>query len=151
MQGIFQFSCKDICLINIQVINGLDLQIRDLREELVSANALRRQQLVELGLLREEERQKSSREHDVALAKLEAEIDRQRIELHQQHASEMERHTLKVAIPKLVFCKILISPVIVTSQHTMYIVNLHVLHFFKLLDKPKHVSRVGFTDFNDDE
>ena len=90
------YHVDDIFL--IQVVNGLEQQIRDLREELVSANALRRQQLVELGLLREEERQKTSREHDIAVAKLEAEIDRQRMELHQQHASEMEKHTLKVEV-----------------------------------------------------
>ena len=75
---------------------GLEQQIRELREELVSTNALRRQQLVELGLLREEERQKASREHDIAIAKLEAEIDRQRMELHQQNAAEIERITQKV-------------------------------------------------------
>jgi len=62
----------------------------------VAANALRRQQLVELGLLREEERQKASRDHDASVAKLETEIDRQRMEMHQQHAAELERQAQKV-------------------------------------------------------
>ena len=35
-----------------------------LREEVVQANQLRKQQLVELGLLREEEKQKLQREHE---------------------------------------------------------------------------------------
>ena len=83
-------------LLMLQVVTGLEQQIRELREELVSANSLRRQQLVELGLLREEERQKWSRDHDVAVSKLEAEIDRQRMDLHQQHAAELERNTAKV-------------------------------------------------------
>nr|CAB3229848.1 centrosomal protein of 112 kDa-like [Phallusia mammillata] len=78
-----------------EVVSGLEQQIRDLREELVSANALRRQQLVELGLLREEERQKAARDNDMAVARLEAEIDRQRMEMHQQHAAELERQTQK--------------------------------------------------------
>lgn len=38
--------------------------IRELREELVQANQLRKQQLVELGLLREEEKQKIHRDHE---------------------------------------------------------------------------------------
>lgn len=75
---------------------GLEQQIRDLREELVSSNALRRQQLVELGLLREEERQKASRDHDIAVAKLEAEIDRQQMEFHQQNAAEIDKLNQKV-------------------------------------------------------
>ena len=36
----------------------------ELREELVQANQLRKQQLVELGLLREEEKQKMQRDHE---------------------------------------------------------------------------------------
>ena len=80
----------------MQVVSSLEQQLRDLREELVAANSLRRQQLVELGLLREEERQKASRDHDMTIAKLEAEIDRQRMELHQQHAAELERNSQKV-------------------------------------------------------
>ncbi|XP_076808963.1 centrosomal protein of 112 kDa-like isoform X1 [Clavelina lepadiformis] len=78
-----------------EVMSNMEQQIRELREELVSANALRRQQLVELGLLREEERQKAARDHDLSVQRLESEIDRQRMELHQQHASELEQQALK--------------------------------------------------------
>ena len=40
------------------------LQIQELREQVVQANQLRRQQLVELGLLREEEKQKMQHDHE---------------------------------------------------------------------------------------
>ena len=67
-----------------------------MQEEVHSANNVRRQQLVELGLLREEERQKSSRDHEMVVAKLEADMDKQRMELHNKHAAEMEEHAQKV-------------------------------------------------------
>jgi centrosomal protein CEP112 len=47
-----------------QSISELEGQISELREELVQANQLRKQQLVELGLLREEEKQKMQRDHE---------------------------------------------------------------------------------------
>ena len=75
---------------------GLEEQVRTLREELVAANTLRRNQLVELGLLREEERQKASRDHEIVKAKLEADMDKLRTELHKQHAKDLEDHTHKV-------------------------------------------------------
>ncbi|XP_039264803.2 centrosomal protein of 112 kDa-like isoform X1 [Styela clava] len=78
-----------------EVITGMEAQIRELREELVSATALRRQQLVELGLLREEERQKAAREHDAIVNRLESEMDRQRMEMHRQNASELDRQAQK--------------------------------------------------------
>ena len=42
----------------------MERQIQELREEVVQANQLRKQQLVELGLLREEEKQKMQRDHE---------------------------------------------------------------------------------------
>ena len=42
----------------------------ELREEVVQANQLRKQQLVELGLLREEEKQRMSREHEAQVQAL---------------------------------------------------------------------------------
>ena len=47
-----------------QAINELEQTVTDLREEVLQANQLRKQQLVELGLLREEEKQKMQREHE---------------------------------------------------------------------------------------
>ena len=51
-------------LFKIQVLADLEGQLSELREQLVHANQLRKQQLVELGLLREEEKQKMQHEHD---------------------------------------------------------------------------------------
>lgn len=53
-----------MCLSYFQKITKYELQIQELREEVVQANQLRKQQLVELGLLREEEKQKMLREHE---------------------------------------------------------------------------------------
>ncbi|XP_059139719.1 centrosomal protein of 112 kDa-like [Physella acuta] len=66
-------------------------QIRELREELVQANQLRKQQLVELGLLREEEKQKMHRDQEAELSRLRATMEQQKIELQRIHGSEMER------------------------------------------------------------
>ena len=48
----------------MQKISQLEEQICKLREEVVQGNQHRKQQLVELGLLREEEKQKMSRDHE---------------------------------------------------------------------------------------
>ena len=47
-----------------QRLADLEAQAQGLREELVQANQLRKQQLMELGLLREEEKQKTVRDHE---------------------------------------------------------------------------------------
>lgn len=62
----FKYKVRDIfmCLSYFQKITKYELQIQELREEVVQANQLRKQQLVELGLLREEEKQKMLREHE---------------------------------------------------------------------------------------
>jgi len=77
-------------------MSELENRISTLQEEIQTSNSLRRQQLVELGLLREEERQKAARDHEMVVAKLEGDMDKQRMELHKQHAAELEQHTLKV-------------------------------------------------------
>lgn len=48
----------------VQTISELDITVQKLREEVVQSNQLRKQQLVELGLLREEEKQKMIREQE---------------------------------------------------------------------------------------
>lgn len=48
-----------------QKVAGLELREQELREEVVQANQLRKQQLVELGLLREEEKQKMQRDQEM--------------------------------------------------------------------------------------
>ena len=48
----------------LQTISDLESQLRSVKEEMLQSDSLRKQQLVELGLLREEERQKVQREHE---------------------------------------------------------------------------------------
>lgn len=48
----------------LQAVEELEQQLAEAREQLVQANQLRKQQLVELGLLREEEKHKLIHEHD---------------------------------------------------------------------------------------
>ncbi|NXA48586.1 CE112 protein, partial [Nothocercus julius] len=74
-----------------QVICDMEAQIHKLREELVQVNAQRKQQLVELSLLREEEKQRAAREHEAAVGKLKAEAERMALELKKVHAAETEK------------------------------------------------------------
>ncbi|XP_027829782.1 centrosomal protein of 112 kDa isoform X10 [Ovis aries] len=73
-----------------QVIADMEAQVHRLREELVSVNSQRKQQLVELGLLREEEKQRAARDHEAAVSKLKAESEKMRLELKKSHAAETE-------------------------------------------------------------
>ncbi|KAM9748848.1 centrosomal protein of 112 kDa isoform 6-T6 [Dama dama] len=73
-----------------QVLADMEAQVHKLREELVSVNSQRKQQLVELGLLREEEKQRAARDHEAAVSKLKAESERMRLELKKTHAAETE-------------------------------------------------------------
>ncbi|XP_030064313.1 centrosomal protein of 112 kDa [Microcaecilia unicolor] len=73
-----------------QTINELEKQVHLLREELIQVNSQRKQQLVELGLLREDEKQKVAREHETAISKLKAEMEKSKIDLQRTNASEME-------------------------------------------------------------
>ncbi|KAK3093597.1 hypothetical protein FSP39_017877 [Pinctada imbricata] len=72
-------------------ISQYERQIQELREEVVQSNQLRKQQLVELGLLREEEKQKMLREHESEMSKLRSQMEQQRLELQKTHSTELER------------------------------------------------------------
>ncbi|XP_078313648.1 centrosomal protein of 112 kDa-like isoform X7 [Crassostrea virginica] len=72
-------------------ITQYERQIQELREEVVQANQLRKQQLVELGLLREEEKQKMLREHESEVTKLRSEMEQQRLDLQKTHSTELEK------------------------------------------------------------
>lgn len=74
-----------------QTIGELETQVHQLREELIQVNSQRKQQLVELGLLREEEKQKALRDHEAAVNKLKAEMERVKLELQKTKAAEMEQ------------------------------------------------------------
>ncbi|KAF0873658.1 CE112 protein, partial [Crocuta crocuta] len=73
-----------------QVIADMEAQVHKLREELIHVNSQRKQQLVELGLLREEEKQKAARDHETVVYKLKAESEKMKMELKRTHAAETE-------------------------------------------------------------
>ncbi|XP_054526582.1 centrosomal protein of 112 kDa isoform X19 [Pan troglodytes] len=79
-----------------QVIADMEAQVHKLREELINVNSQRKQQLVELGLLREEEKQRATREHEIVINKLKAESEKMKIELKKTHAAETEMTLEKV-------------------------------------------------------
>lgn len=74
----------------------MDAQVHKLREELIQVNAQRKQQLVELSLLREEEKQKAARDHETAVNKLKAESEKMTLDLKRTHAAETEMTLEKV-------------------------------------------------------
>uniref|UniRef100_A0ABI7X155 DUF4485 domain-containing protein n=1 Tax=Felis catus TaxID=9685 RepID=A0ABI7X155_FELCA len=73
-----------------QAIADMEAQVHKLREELIHVNSQRKQQLVELGLLREEEKQKAARDHETAVYKLKAESEKMKLELKRAHAAETD-------------------------------------------------------------
>ncbi|XP_078257572.1 centrosomal protein of 112 kDa isoform X4 [Rhinoraja longicauda] len=74
-----------------QTIGELETQVHQQREALIQVNSQRKQQLVELGLLREEEKQKALRDHEGAVNKLKAEMEQMKLELQKAKAAEMEQ------------------------------------------------------------
>ncbi|XP_078612009.1 centrosomal protein of 112 kDa-like isoform X3 [Branchiostoma floridae x Branchiostoma japonicum] len=76
---------------DLKTISEMEQQTRELREEVIQANALRKQQLVELGLLREEEKQKATRELEATVNKFKSELEQQKLQLQREHATEMEQ------------------------------------------------------------
>ncbi|KAI5277351.1 hypothetical protein MUG91_G144n169 [Manis pentadactyla] len=83
-----------------QVIADMEAQVHKLREELIHVNSQRKQQLVELGFLHEEEKQRAARDHETTVNKLKAESEKMKIELKKTHAAETEM-TLEKANSRL--------------------------------------------------
>ncbi|KAI5619074.1 centrosomal protein of 112 kDa, partial [Silurus asotus] len=73
-----------------QTISELESQVHTLREELLAAHSQRKQQLTELGLQREEERQRAAQEQEVALGRVRAEMEHVRQDLERSHTAERE-------------------------------------------------------------
>uniref|UniRef100_A0A8D0GWG1 Centrosomal protein 112 n=1 Tax=Sphenodon punctatus TaxID=8508 RepID=A0A8D0GWG1_SPHPU len=73
-----------------QTMSEMEAQIHKLREELIQVNAHRKQQLVELSLLREEEKQRAARDHEAIMNKLKAETEKIMLDMKRTHAAEME-------------------------------------------------------------
>ncbi|XP_043941043.1 centrosomal protein of 112 kDa isoform X2 [Protopterus annectens] len=80
-----------------QTIAELEAQVHHLREEVIQINSQRKQQLVELGLLREEEKQKAARDHEATVSKLRTEMERIKLEMQRAHTAETELTLEKAA------------------------------------------------------
>uniref|UniRef100_A0A8C1JZQ1 DUF4485 domain-containing protein n=1 Tax=Cyprinus carpio TaxID=7962 RepID=A0A8C1JZQ1_CYPCA len=81
-----------------QTISDLEVQVHSLRKELLAAHSQRKQQLTELGVLREEERQRAARDQQAALDRLRAEMDQVRQDLERTHKAERELAQEKVGV-----------------------------------------------------
>ncbi|XP_013924738.1 PREDICTED: centrosomal protein of 112 kDa-like isoform X2 [Thamnophis sirtalis] len=73
-----------------QIICDMEGQIHTLKEELIQVNTQRKQQLVELSLLREEEKQRAARDHEAAMNKKKAESEKMILDLKKTNAVEKE-------------------------------------------------------------
>ncbi|KAM5273364.1 centrosomal protein of 112 kDa [Ctenodactylus gundi] len=73
-----------------QIVADMEAQVQKLREELINVNSQRKQQLVELGLLREQEKQRAARDHEAVVSNLKAESEKMKLELKKTHAAETE-------------------------------------------------------------
>lgn len=72
--------------------------MHSLRKELLAAHSQRKQQLTELGVLREEERQRAAQDQQAALDQLRAEMDQVRQDLERTHKAERELAQEKVGV-----------------------------------------------------
>uniref|UniRef100_A0A3P8XJ00 DUF4485 domain-containing protein n=1 Tax=Esox lucius TaxID=8010 RepID=A0A3P8XJ00_ESOLU len=79
-----------------QTVSDLEEQVSCLRDELQQAHSQRKQQLLELGVLREEERQRAAQDQEASLGRLRAEMDRIRLELERSHATDRQLAQEKV-------------------------------------------------------
>ncbi|XP_056408271.1 centrosomal protein of 112 kDa-like, partial [Hyla sarda] len=71
-----------------QTITDLENQVYKLKEEIIQVQAQRKQQLVELGHLRDEERHHMAQEHQKAMSNLRAEMEGARLELQRALATQ---------------------------------------------------------------
>ncbi|KAG9472038.1 hypothetical protein GDO78_021518 [Eleutherodactylus coqui] len=62
-----------------------------MKEELIQVNVQRKQQLLELGHLRDEEKHKVAQEHQKAMSKLRAEMESMRLDLQKTHATQAQQ------------------------------------------------------------
>lgn len=72
--------------------------MHSLRKELLAAHSQRKQQLTELGVLREEERQRATQDQQAAVDRLRAEMDHVRQDLERTHKAERELAQEKVGV-----------------------------------------------------
>ncbi|XP_070596417.1 centrosomal protein of 112 kDa isoform X5 [Erythrolamprus reginae] len=73
-----------------QIVCDMEGQIHALREELIQVSTQRKQQLVELSLLREDEKQRAAQDHETAMNKKKAETEKMILDLKKTNAAEKE-------------------------------------------------------------
>ncbi|XP_044129669.1 centrosomal protein of 112 kDa isoform X2 [Bufo gargarizans] len=73
-----------------QTISDLENHVYKMKEELIQINAQHKQQLLELGHLRDEEKQRTAQEHHKALSRLRAEMESARLDLQRTHAAQTQ-------------------------------------------------------------
>ncbi|XP_073525200.1 centrosomal protein of 112 kDa-like, partial [Phyllobates terribilis] len=73
-----------------QTISDLENQLYKVKEELIQVNAQRKQQILELGHLREEEKHKTAQEHQKTMSKVRAEMESMRLGLQKSHAAQSQ-------------------------------------------------------------
>uniref|UniRef100_A0A671KD91 Uncharacterized protein n=1 Tax=Sinocyclocheilus anshuiensis TaxID=1608454 RepID=A0A671KD91_9TELE len=76
----------------------MEAQVHSLRKDLLAAHSQRKQKLTELGVLREEERQRAAQDQQAALDRLRAEMDQVRQDLERTHKAEKELAQEKVGV-----------------------------------------------------
>ncbi|XP_073435841.1 centrosomal protein of 112 kDa isoform X1 [Dendrobates tinctorius] len=72
-----------------QTISDLENQLYKVKEELIQVNAQRKQQILELGHLREEEKHQTAQEQQKAMSKMRAEMESMKLELQRTHAAQI--------------------------------------------------------------
>lgn len=85
-------------IVILKIICDMEAQIHTLREELIQVNTQRKQQLVELSLLREEEKQRATRDHETAMNKQKTESEKMILDLKKTNTAEKEMALEKVRL-----------------------------------------------------
>ncbi|XP_073246209.1 centrosomal protein of 112 kDa-like [Porites lutea] len=74
-----------------KTIAELEQQVRELREEIIQANSTHKTQLMELSLMREEEKQNYKRQEENMQVKFKSQLEQQKLQLQREHSTEMEQ------------------------------------------------------------
>lgn len=74
-----------------KTIAELEQQVRELREEIIQGSSTHKTQLMELSLMREEEKQNYKRQEENLQIKFKSQLEQQKLQLQRQHSTEMEQ------------------------------------------------------------
>lgn len=89
----------NICVsfsLSLQTISDLEVELSSLREDLQRAHSQHKQQLAEMALLREEEKQRVFLDKEAALDRLRSDMERIRGDLEKSHQQEKDAAQEKV-------------------------------------------------------